>query len=273
MEENGLTAREDQIFEGGLFFEDGYEAGRRIILGAHLPTLVICHNNTIAYGVSKAFRDAGYRVPDDISIACFDAINQGDMYGTQFTCVMTAQPDEVQGAIAEGAEMLDLHAPVRIETDSSGRVTALWASPKMIGKMERNRPVPADTDLPDVRIPCDIVIVAIGQGIQTHYVEDAGIPIRRGVIQTDTWNGIQNAPDVFAGGDCVTGPATVIRAIAAGKVAANNIDSYLGFHHQITTDIEIPAPNLDDKVYCGRVNMHLAFCSSEVKSTFCRPVA
>jgi len=168
---------------------------------------------------------------------------------------MTAQPDEVQGAIAEGAEMLDLHAPVRIETDGANRVTALWASPKMIGVMERNRPVPADTDLPDVRIPCDLVIVAIGQGIQTHFVEDAGIPIRRGVIQTDTWNGISNAPDVFAGGDCVTGPATVIRAIAAGKVAANNIDAYLGFHHKITTDIEIPAPNLDDKVYCGRVNM------------------
>ncbi len=102
MEENGLTAREDQIFEGGLFFEDGYEAGRRIILGAHLPTLVICHNNTIAYGVSKAFRDAGYRVPDDISIACFDAINQGDMYGTQFTCVM--QPVERIGR--EVAELL-----------------------------------------------------------------------------------------------------------------------------------------------------------------------
>lgn len=51
--------------------------------------------------------------------------------------------------------------------------------------------------------------------------------------------------NVFAGGDCVTGPATAIRAIAAGKVAAANIDEQLGFHHEIRTDVEIPAPHLD----------------------------
>ena len=43
---------------------------------------------------------------------------------------------------------------------------------------------------------------------------------------------IDNMENVFAGGDCVTGPATAIRAIAAGKVAAANIDEQLGFHHE-----------------------------------------
>ena len=43
---------------------------------------------------------------------------------------------------------------------------------------------------------------------------------------------IKEHKGVFAGGDCVTGPATVIRAIAAGKVAAANIDEYLGYHHE-----------------------------------------
>ncbi len=57
---------------------------------------------------------------------------------------------------------------------------------------------------------------------------------------------------VFAGGDCVTGPATVIKAIAAGKVAAANIDEYLGFNHEITCD-EIPYASNEDKVACGRV--------------------
>ena len=56
---------------------------------------------------------------------------------------------------------------------------------------------------------------------------------------------IDNMENVFAGGDCVTGPATAIRAIAAGKVAAANIDEQLGFHHEIRTDVEIPAPHLD----------------------------
>ena len=66
---------------------------------------------------------------------------------------------------------------------------------------------------------------------------------------------IDNAEGIFAGGDCVTGPATVIRAIAAGKVAAANIDEYLGFHHEIESDIELPRVRFDDHTPCGRVNM------------------
>jgi pyruvate/2-oxoglutarate dehydrogenase complex dihydrolipoamide dehydrogenase (E3) component len=59
---------------------------------------------------------------------------------------------------------------------------------------------------------------------------------------------------VFAGGDCVTGPATVIRAIAAGKVAAANIDEYLGFNHEITVDVTVPTPRCSDLRPRGRVN-------------------
>ncbi len=66
---------------------------------------------------------------------------------------------------------------------------------------------------------------------------------------------IENLPGMFAGGDCVTGPATVIRAIAAGKVAAANIDEYLGYHHVIPCDVEIPQVNYADRQPCGRVNM------------------
>ncbi|MCD8330106.1 MAG: glutamate synthase, partial [Lachnospiraceae bacterium] len=64
-----------------------------------------------------------------------------------------------------------------------------------------------------------------------------------------------DVPGVFVGGDCVTGPATVIRAIAAGKVAAANIDEYLGFHHSISCDVEIPPANLADRKPCGRINL------------------
>ena len=62
------------------------------------------------------------------------------------------------------------------------------------------------------------------------------------MIAAENWSAVENAPGVFAGGDCVTGPATAIRAIAAGKVAAANIDNYLGYNHIISTDVEIPAP-------------------------------
>ena len=102
MEANGLSVPPERIYDGSLFLDGSYRAGRQIILSGKLPTAVICHNNTNAYGASKAFRDAGYRIPDDISIACFDAINQGDLYGTQFTCIM--QPVEQIGR--EAASLL-----------------------------------------------------------------------------------------------------------------------------------------------------------------------
>ena len=59
---------------------------------------------------------------------------------------------------------------------------------------------------------------------------------------------------MFAGGDCVTGPATVIRAIAAGKAAAANIDEYLGFHHEIEAEVKVPTPRVTDLGPRGRVN-------------------
>ncbi|EFP60767.1 hypothetical protein HMPREF0983_02918 [Erysipelotrichaceae bacterium 3_1_53] len=66
---------------------------------------------------------------------------------------------------------------------------------------------------------------------------------------------MENMEGIFAGGDCVTGPATVIRAIAAGKVAAANIDEYLGFHHIIECDAPIPPANYADRPKCGRVQL------------------
>lgn len=168
---------------------------------------------------------------------------------------MTALAEEVEGAIAEGAIMMDLHAPLRIETDDAGNVAALWATPKMPGQIKGGRMSPADSGLEDKRIPCDMVIVAVGQGIDYHTLESAGIPVVRGVIKAENWTAVENAPGVFAGGDCVTGPKTAIRAIAAGKVAAANIDYYLGYNHKITVDVELPHADLNGKPYCGRVNM------------------
>ena len=97
-----------------------------------------------------------------------------------------------------------------------------------------------DSGQPEVRLACDMVLVAIGQGIESKNFEKYGIPVKRGVIDALNWSGVKDISGVFAGGDCVTGPATVIRAIAAGKVAAANIDEFLGYHHVISTDVQIP---------------------------------
>ena len=158
---------------------------------------------------------------------------------------MTALPEEVDGALEEGCGLLQLHAPLRIEADAEGNACALWAQPQIIGKIDawgRAKVSPAVKD--PVRIPADVVIVAIGQGIETRHFEQAGMSVKRGNLAALPDGMVSDLPGVFAGGDCVTGPATVIRAIAAGKVAAANIDNYLGFNHLISVDVDIPAAHL-----------------------------
>ena len=117
------------------------------------------------------------------------------------------------------------------------------------------RPRPTTADVEPKRIPADLIIVAIGQGIETHGFEQIGVKIQRGgTLLADASTQLPDVEGVFAGGDCVTGPATVIRAIAAGKAAAANIDVYLGFNHEIEADISIPTPDLSDLRPRGRIN-------------------
>ncbi|NCC86458.1 MAG: glutamate synthase [Clostridia bacterium] len=167
---------------------------------------------------------------------------------------MTALPEEIDGAIEEGCELLELSAPVKIESDSEGQVAALWCQPQMIGMFDAaGRPRPQKADSPMEKIDADIVIVAIGQGIETAPFEEAGVKIKRGVIDAMSSGDVGTITGVFAGGDCVTGPASAIKAIAAGKVAAANIDEYLGFYHEIKVDMDIPAAKFYDRKPCGRV--------------------
>ena len=169
---------------------------------------------------------------------------------------MTALPEEIEEAKAEGGEILALHAPARIEADETGACAALWAQPQLISRVGRDgRPAPKQASQPPVRIPCDYIIVAIGQAIHTQPFETSGIGTRRGAIQAERSCFVPGSGNVFAGGDAVSGPATVIRAVAAGKVAADNIDSFLGYHHTITVDVEVPAPQLTNSPACGRVNL------------------
>ena len=168
---------------------------------------------------------------------------------------MTALPDEITGALAEGAEIKPLMAPVRIEADENGCAAALWVQPQIIGEADKSgRPRPNKADLPEVRIPADIIVAAIGQGIEIQGFEQAGVPIKRGVFVAGLSGQVGDMDNLFAGGDCVTGPATAIRAIAAGKVAAANIDTHLGFQHEIEVDVDIPSPRLNNRGPHGRIN-------------------
>lgn len=172
---------------------------------------------------------------------------------------MTALPEEVNSAVGEGCEVMELQVPLRVEADADGQTAALWVKPQIIGKTDAGgRPCPFNAQAAEKRIPCDLIVVAVGQRIDYRPFEQFGIPIKRGAIQanpTGQITSVTGAGGLFSGGDCVSGPSTVVRAIAAGKVAAANIDNYLGFNHEITSDIKIPPACLDDRLPCGRVNL------------------
>ena len=171
---------------------------------------------------------------------------------------MTALKEEIDSAAEEGVEIMTLKAPSRIEVSENNELKGLWVIPQMISDIRDGRASVKASGEEDVFLACDLLIVAIGQDIESEAFKEAGVPVSsRNTINSDKSGMFENVPGVFAGGDCATGPATVIRAIAAAKVLAANVDEYLGYRHEISVDVEVPMPNIADRNPCGRVNMTL----------------
>ncbi len=170
---------------------------------------------------------------------------------------MTALNEEIAGAEAEGCDIIELMKPVKIEKRADGSVKGLIVKPQMISFVKDGRASVKDADEKEELIEADVIVVSIGQGIDSTQFEQGGITVKRGVIGALTTCMVEGNEKIFAGGDCVTGPATVIKAIAAGRVAAANIDEYLGYNHILKHNIDIPLVEFDDKNPCGRVELKL----------------
>lgn len=168
---------------------------------------------------------------------------------------MTALKEEIDSAQAEGVEMVTLAAPTAIETDDQNNCKAVHIEPQMISAFSRGRAAPVKADKPAYSIEADIVLVAVGQDIISAPFEAAGMKAKRGIFVTDEYLAADGIPHVYAGGDCQTGPTTVIKAVAAGKVAARNIDEMLGFHHTLDCGIHIPEPHANNRTPTGRITM------------------
>lgn len=178
---------------------------------------------------------------------------------------MTAQDEEIEGAQAEGCELLTLNAPLRIVTEN-GVVTGLAVQPQIIGGFKKGRPAPRPANTPERIIPCDRVVVAIGQAIESEPFEKQGIPCKWGQFVAREDGSIEGFDGVYVGGDCESGPATVIRAINAGKVAAANIDHYLGFEHLIDKhNVNMPPVKFKGKTSCARCEMTSREASDRIK--------
>lgn len=142
---------------------------------------------------------------------------------------MPARKEEVEAAEDEGVKIHYLAAPVKI-VGKNGKVAAIECTRMELGAADdsgRRRPIPIKGS--EFLIDADMVIPAIGETPDlTLLPADSKFNITpRGTLEVDPGNLATNVPGVFAGGDAVTGSATVIEAIAAGRKGAIFIDRYL----------------------------------------------
>jgi formate dehydrogenase beta subunit len=143
---------------------------------------------------------------------------------------MPADKVEIHDAEMEGIAYHFLCNPTKLLIES-GRMVGVECVRMELGAPDASgRRSPAPVQGSEFVIPCDMVIPAIGQRIETECLQaESASPAvnRRGAVQADPDTLATSVEGVFAGGDCVSGPATLIEAMAAGFRVSNSIDQYL----------------------------------------------
>jgi len=142
-----------------------------------------------------------------------------------------ARLEELEHAIEEGIEFMWLTAPVEILGNSSGWVTGMRCQKMELGAPDssgRRRPVPVEGS--EILLDVDTVIYALGTSANPIIAQTTpGLGTNKyGYIEVDEKTGMTSYPGVFAGGDIVTGAATVILAMGAGRRAATGMLEYMG---------------------------------------------
>ncbi len=163
---------------------------------------------------------------------------------------MPAFQEEIQAAIDEGVSIRTLVTPIEILAHD-GRLAGLKCLENKLGEVDssgRRRPVPIDGSEFDVEL--DTLIVAIGEQPEQEATVPYEIDVDRQFrVKVDPETLKTNRKGVFAGGDLVTGPSTVIDAIATGKKAAKLISNYLaGKPLEIPAVTKIPEEHIDSNL-------------------------
>lgn len=143
---------------------------------------------------------------------------------------MPARLEEIEHAKEEGVQFKLLTSPVAYKGDETGNLSSMVLQKFELGEPDesgRRRPVAIEDS--EYEIEIDTVVVAIGQGPNPLVPKTTeGLELtRKGNIKADEETGVTSRENIFAGGDIVTGAATVILAMGAGKRAARAIDEYL----------------------------------------------
>lgn len=144
---------------------------------------------------------------------------------------MPAFKEEIEAAIEEGIKLETLVTPIKIETDDD-QITGVEFKRNELGKMDssgRRRPVPIEGS--NFLLPIDTLLIAISEQPDVNSIKqdiEGGLEITAwNTLKVDEYTLTTSRPGVFAGGDAVTGPNTVVDAIAAGKKVAVMIDRYI----------------------------------------------
>lgn len=149
---------------------------------------------------------------------------------------MPANPIEIHESKLEGIEYMLLTNPSEIIKDDKGRLKALNLIRMQLGEPDasgRRRPVPIAGS--DFLLEADYVLAAIGQKTDVNFIDDINATAEQGELNINRWGDIDahpkslqtGIPSVFAAGDGVTGPATIIEAIAQAKIAAYSCNRFL----------------------------------------------
>jgi glutamate synthase (NADPH/NADH) small chain len=214
------------------------------IPGENLNAVVSANEFLTRANLMKAF-DSTYDTPlyvgQRVAVVgggnvAMDAVRTAKRLGAQASIVyrrsekeLPARVEEVHHAKEEGIRFEMLTNPVEVIGDADGWVTALRCVRMELGEPDasgRRRPV----EIPgsEFDIPCDVAIMALGTS------PNPLISTTTEGLETNRWGGLladesgaTTRPGVFAGGDAVTGAATVILAMGAGRTAAKAIDAYL----------------------------------------------
>ena len=137
----------------------------------------------------------------------------------------------------------------------NGNCKSLITQPQMISAYRGSRPAPKDGCKRKTGIQSRCYYDRSWTGYVSAHLKSLVLLTNGISFRPELDTEVKEIPGVFTGGDCATGPSTVIRAIAAGKVAAHNIDEYLGYHHTLNCGVEAPEARENNRVPTGRVNI------------------
>ena len=149
---------------------------------------------------------------------------------------MPANPIEIHESKLEGVEYLLLHNPVRVNKDENGKLKSVTLLKMALGEPDasgRRRPVPVENS--EFELEVDYILAAIGQKTDINFLNDVNSAVEQGELKANKWGDIDadtktlqtGVNNIFAAGDGVTGPATLIEAIAQAKIASFSCHQYL----------------------------------------------